>query len=153
MERKHPKDTVKCFFYSTLSICVNRFQLQYIFLKVVFSKWIFSPTLSHKSPLQYHLHTPNFTFLFLSISWRFLLKDLFIYNLLDYNISIPLKLWKYSVFCLFKVFSELLSDNEIPKIPSVKTFDSVKKKWNKNFEIDFQCLDFCTRNVCQLAHI
>ncbi len=27
------KDTVKCFFYSSLSMCVNRFQLQYIFLK------------------------------------------------------------------------------------------------------------------------
>ncbi len=27
VERKHPKDTVKCFFSCTLSICVNRFQL------------------------------------------------------------------------------------------------------------------------------
>ncbi len=31
VERKHPKDSVKCFFYRTLSICFNRFQLQYIF--------------------------------------------------------------------------------------------------------------------------
>ncbi len=30
----------------------------------------------------------------------------------------------------------------------------VKKKLNKNFKTDFiQCLDFCTRNVCKLAHI
>ncbi len=38
VERKHPKNTVKCFFSSTLSICVNRFKLQYIFLKAVLSK-------------------------------------------------------------------------------------------------------------------
>ncbi len=33
--------------------------------------------------------------------------------------------------------------NEIPKMPSVKTFDSnMSKKLNKNFETDFiQCLD------------
>ncbi len=36
VERKHLKDTVKCFFYSTSSICVNRFKLQYIFVKAVF---------------------------------------------------------------------------------------------------------------------
>ncbi len=32
------------------------------------------------SPLQQHLHTPNFTVLFLSIFWRFLLRGLFIYH-------------------------------------------------------------------------
>ena len=157
MERKHPKHSVKCFFYSTLSICVNRFQLQYIFLKAVFSKWVFSPTLSHISPLQWHLHTPNFTFLFLSIFWRFLQRDLFIYNFLDYiQHFIPQKIVKiYCFLAVQSIFWIMEWQKEIPRIPSVKTFDSnMSKKLNKNFETDFiLCSDFCTRNVCKLAHI
>ncbi len=38
VERKYPTDTVKCFFYSTSSICVSRFESQYIHLKAVLSK-------------------------------------------------------------------------------------------------------------------
>ncbi len=49
VERKHPKNTIKCFFYRILSICVNRFRLQYIFLKAVFSKKKNFPTRNHKS--------------------------------------------------------------------------------------------------------
>ncbi len=64
------KDTVKCFFYSNLCICVNRSQVQYIFLKAVFSKWVFSPTLSHKSPL--HTYTHQTLCFYSCLSWRLL---------------------------------------------------------------------------------
>ncbi len=41
--------------------------LAYKSLKAVFSKCVFSPTLSAESPLLYNLPTPNFTDLFLAI--------------------------------------------------------------------------------------
>jgi len=48
------------YFIRLLPICVCRFQ--------------------SFSPLQHHLYTPNFTVLFLTISWRFLPRGFFIYH-------------------------------------------------------------------------
>ncbi len=40
MERKHPKYTLKCLFYNTLSICICRFQSQSICLKSFSSTFV-----------------------------------------------------------------------------------------------------------------
>ena len=71
-------------------------------------------------------------------------------------ILFPKKILKiYCFLAVQSIFCIMEWQKEIPRIPSVKTFDSnMSKKLNKNFETDFiLCSDFCTRNLCKLAHI
>jgi len=158
MERKHPKHSVNCFFYSTLSICVNRCQLQDIFLKAVFSKWVFSLTLSHKSQLQWHLHTHQTIHIYSCLYSEGFYRGIcsYIIFLIIYNILFPPKMVKIYCFpAVQSIFWIMEWQEEIPRIPSVKTFDSnMSKKIKQEFMNWLHPVFrfFCTRNVCKLVH-
>jgi len=56
-----------------------RTESHWLSFKAVFSKWVSAHTLSSKTPLQKHVHTPNFLDLCLTICRRFLQRGLLIY--------------------------------------------------------------------------
>ncbi len=101
--KKHPKCTSSVYF-----ICIYSLQLHLVSitesLKAVFSKWVFFSLAVHKkSPLQLHLHIPNFTVVFLSILWRFSQRGLFMSVARFDNISFW-KTWFFFFLAIDTVF-------------------------------------------------
>lgn len=108
--------------------------LKYIALNAIFSKSVICRTLSQKSPLRKHFHTPNFI-----VSYPEGLVYIIYQSYPDLYYILFLKTCrKYFFLWLLTEFLDVMLNKST--------------KWNMNFRPGFiQCSDFCS--VCKTVHI
>lgn len=114
--------------------------LKYIALNAIFSKFIICHTLSQKSPLHKHFHTPNFIVSYLFYEGFPRETCLYYTSVIPWFILhfIPKNMPKIFFLWLFTEFLDVMLNKST--------------KWNMNFRPGFiQCSDFCS--VCKTVHI